>query len=162
MKQLRLIYLCLQHTKEGQASYAHVHEIIKGLRKRSWEVKLFEPMYVQRSSILGIIKRLMAFISVQFALLLNIYKNESDVIYIRNNFASFPTALLAKIISKPVVQEVNGPYEDLFIAWPETKLLACLFKWLICIQLKWANVVIVVTPQLGKWVRIKRVKIQFK
>lgn len=43
----RMAYLCLQATREGQASYAHVHEIIKGLEHRGWEVQLFEPVYGQ-------------------------------------------------------------------------------------------------------------------
>ena len=51
------------------------------------------------------------------------------------------------------MQEVNGPYEDLFIAWPFTKRFALLFKWAMRIQLKWADAVITVTPQLGEWVK---------
>lgn len=149
----RLVYLCLQATKEGQASYAHVHEIIKGLRKRGWEVQLFEPKYANSDTVPGPFTRLIAFITVQAALLLEMAKIKPDVLYIRNHFATFPAALLAKIMRKPVVQEVNGPYEDLFIAWPGTKMVAPLFKWLIRIQLKWADIVVVVTPQLGEWVQ---------
>lgn len=149
----RLIYLCLQATKQGQASYAHVHEIIKGLRKRGWEVQLFEPTYSMSNTAPGPFVRLLAFIKVQFILLINLIKIKPDAIYIRNHFATFPTALVAKLLRKPVVQEVNGPYEDLFIAWPKTKMLAPLFKWLIRMQLKWADAVVAVTSQLGKWVQ---------
>lgn len=149
----RLIYLSLQATKQGQASYAHVHEIIKGLRKRGWEVQLFEPTYSKSYHTPGPFVRLLAFIKVQFILLINLIKIKPDAIYIRNHFATFPTALVAKLLRKPVVQEVNGPYEDLFIAWPKTKMLAPLFKWLIRKQLKWADAVVAVTPQLGEWVQ---------
>jgi glycosyltransferase involved in cell wall biosynthesis len=147
------MYLCIQATRQGQASYAHVHEIIKGLRKRGWEVQLFEPKYANNDNLPGPFGRLIAFITVQINLLLCMVHFKPDALYIRNHFATFPIALLAKIIHKPVVQEVNGPYEDLFIAWPGTRVAAPLFKWLIRMQLKWADTVVVVTPQLAKWVQ---------
>lgn len=149
----RLIYLCLQATRQGQASYAHVHEIIKGLCKRGWEVQLFEPSYANNNVTPGPFARLMAFVKVQLSLLINISKIKPDAIYIRNHFATFPTAFVAKLLHKPVVQEVNGPYEDLFIAWPKTRTIAPLFKWLVRIQLKCAEAVVAVTSQLGEWVR---------
>lgn len=151
----KLIYLCLQVTKEGQASHAHVHEIINGLRKMNWEISLYEPSYVKMKEKPGISRRLLEFIKVQISLLLNMNQIKPNAIYIRNHFATFPTALWARMTGNFIVQEVNGPYEDLFIAWPWTRNLASLFKWLIRVQLKWANAVIVVTPQLEKWVQVE-------
>jgi len=52
----------------------------------------------------------------------------------------------------PIVQEVNGPYDDLFIAYPWTCSFAAIFKWLCRTSLALADVVIVVTPQLKEWV----------
>jgi len=143
-------YLCLQATQEGQASFAHVHEIIKGLRKRGWNVELFEPSYARKKTLPGPLGRLMEFLLVQIKMCKKI--NKQDVLYIRSHFAAFPMSLWAKLFRIPIVQEVNGPYEDLFIAWPWTRNFAIFFKWLLRVQLQWANAIITVTPQLKEWV----------
>lgn len=139
-------YLCLQVTRPGQASYAHVHEIIKGLRKRKWNVKLFEPEGY--SSYL--FSKVIAFITTQVRLWTS---RKPDMLYIRWHPASFPSAVIARAFGIPVVQEVNGPYEDLFIAWSWTRRLSKLFKWLLRTQLKLATTVIAVTPLLADWVK---------
>lgn len=146
----KIAYLCLQATREGQASYAHVHEIIKGLIRRGWKVELFEPSYAKSNYSPGQLIRLYEFLKVQARLLLEIKK--FDAIYIRSHFAAFPASLICKLTGLPVIQEVNGPYEDLFIAWKWTKNFSPFFKWLIKSQLKWSDVVIVVTSQLKDWV----------
>ncbi len=141
-------YLCLQATREGQASYAHVHEIIKGLEKRDWNVRLYEPRYRAWSKQPGPVRRLLEFAFIQLRLFLS---ERPDVVYIRWHFASFPTAFLARLWRIPVIQEVNGPYEDLFIAWPLTRRFAWFFKWLLRTQLRWADAVIAVTQELADW-----------
>ncbi len=57
----KLSYVCLQTTREGQASHAHVNEIIKGLQARNWDVALFEPEHERTSNDKGIVSRLIAF-----------------------------------------------------------------------------------------------------
>lgn len=146
----RLAYLCLQATREGQASYAHVHEIIAGLRRRGWEVMLFEPPYGKSGSLPGPIGRMLWFAIVQLRMFRS---RKPNIIYIRNHFASLPTGLWARLCRIPVVQEVNGPYEDLFIAWPLTRYTAWLFKWCIRTQLRWADAIITVTPELADWAK---------
>lgn len=149
----RLAYLCLQATREGQASHAHVHEIIKGLQRRGWDVELFEPAYVSSTAPPGYLWRFWEFIRLQLKLWTS---GKVNVLYIRWHFATWLTALWARGRGVPVVQEVNGPYEDLFIAWPGTRRLARLFVWLMRSQLRWADAVIAVTPQLADWVRMER------
>ena len=146
----RLAYLCLQATREGQASHAHVHEIIKGLRKRGWAVDLFEPAYAGLAPAPDPVWRVLEFVRVQLALW---GRKKTDVLYVRLHFAGWPTALLARLRDIRVVQEVNGPYEDLFIAWPWTRRLAGLFCWLMRSQLRWADAVVAVTPQLAEWAK---------
>lgn len=148
----RVAYLCLQATREGQASYAHVHEIIKGLRSRGWEIRLYEPAYAHKKDGPGLMRRLVEFVRVQLRLFLK-ERGKTNLIYIRWHFASWPTAFLARLAGIPVVQEINGPYADLFIAWPWTRRLSRFFIWLMRSQLAWADAVIAVTPQLGDWVR---------
>lgn len=143
----KLDYLCLQATRQGQASYAHVNEIIKGLKARNWQVNLYEPVYtVQRP---GIWQRISSFWSIQKRLRNN--GTLPDILYIRSHFAAFPTAIWARNKKIPVIQEINGPYEDLFLAWPWTRYLAPLFKWLARKQWQWADACIVVTPELKSW-----------
>lgn len=145
----RLLYLCLQATREGQASYAHVREIISGLMRRGWRVELYEPPYRGAPVPPNWWKRLFYFLTVQIKLM---RAAKPDVLYIRSHFAAFPAALWAKLRRIPVVQEVNGPYEDLFLAWPFTRHLAGLFRWLIRAQLSWADAIIAVTDELREWV----------
>ncbi|NPA72564.1 MAG: glycosyltransferase family 4 protein [Gammaproteobacteria bacterium] len=143
----KLHYLCLQKTNEGQASYAHVHEIIAGLKRHGWKIRLFEPVYKKNCP--GALARLGQFLLTQARLW---FSQKPDVVYIRHHFASWPTALWARLKKIPVVQEVNGPYEDVFIAWPFTSHFKPFLKWLMRSQLRWADIVITVTPQLASWV----------
>jgi len=142
-----IYYLCLQITKEGQASYAHVHEIIAGLRKIGWKVDLYEPDYQTSSP--SIFERAWQFLLTQLRLW---FSPKPSVLYIRHHFGSWPTALWARLKKVPVVQEVNGPYEDLFLAWPFTRRFEKFFRWLMRTQLQWADVVVTVTPQLKEWI----------
>lgn len=146
----RVSYLCLQDSREGQASFTHVHEIVNGLRKRGWAVELFEPKYPDTIRTPSPLLRLLEFVRVQCRLWLH---GEPELLYVRWHFASWPTALWARLRGVRVVQEVNGPYEDLFIAWPWTRRFARVFVSLMRSQLRWADAVIAVTPQLASWVR---------
>ena len=110
---------------------------------------MFEPSYAKKNKMPGPIIRILEFLVVQIRLLIKIKKG--DIIYIRSHFAAFPISLLTKIKRIPVIQEVNGPYEDLFIAWPLTNKFRSFFKLLIRTQLKWSDRIIVVTPQLKDW-----------
>ncbi|MEM2676047.1 MAG: glycosyltransferase family 4 protein [Candidatus Bathyarchaeia archaeon] len=144
-----IVYLCLEGTQEGQASYTHVHEIINGLRNRGWEVILYQPEYSSESKP-GPFKRLVKQLIIQ----LKLWKmKQVDVLYIRAHFAAWPTALWAWLRQIPVVQEVNGPYQDLFLAWPVTRFFSWIFKLLLRTQWHWANAIIAVTPQLAAWVQ---------
>ncbi|MEM4217462.1 MAG: glycosyltransferase family 4 protein [Candidatus Methanomethylicaceae archaeon] len=145
-----LHYLCLQATREGQASHAHVREIINGLEHHNWQVRLFEPKYSSFDKLPGPLGRLLGFLRAQWQLWRS---SRPDILYIRAHLAAWPSALWAYIIGLPVVQEVNGPYEDLFIAWPWTRKAARLFILLIRSQLRWASAIIAVTPQLAEWAR---------
>lgn len=151
----RVVYLCLQATREGQASYAHVHEIINGLRRRGWTVDLFEPSYAKKRTSPGPFRRFLGFLWVQVRLWL---RGKPELLYVRHHFAAWPTAFLARLLRVPVVQEINGPYADLFVAWPWTRKLARVFTWLMRSQIQWADVVIVVTPQLADWARSEGAK----
>lgn len=145
---VRISYLCLQATHEGQASFAHVHEIIRGLERRGVDVALFQPSYVDTESP-GAHGRAREFWRVQGRLMRA--SRDADLIYVRAHFAALPTVIWAASRKIPVIQEVNGSYEDLFAAWPWTRHLAHLFRHLMRMQYRSASALITVTTDLAGW-----------
>jgi len=148
---VRLVYICLQATRQGQASYAHVHEIIRGLERRGWRVQLFQPSYVNSTREPGSLRRLIEVAWLQIRALPAILR--ADVVYVRAHFAALPASTLAGLRRVPVVQELNGPYDDMFIAWPQLKRARRLVVGAQRIQLRRASEVIAVTDGLAEWVR---------
>ena len=43
-----IIYMSLEAAREGHATFAHIHEIIAGLRRRGWTVDLIVPGHSNR------------------------------------------------------------------------------------------------------------------
>lgn len=148
-----MAYLCLQATREGQASHAHVHEIIGGLQSRGWAVSLFEPWYAASDSPPTLWQRIYGFFTVQVRLWRRL--GEFDVVYVRSHFASLPSCILLRLLHVPTVQELNGPPSDLFAAYPWTRRLGQVFPILGNLCLRMADCVITVTPQLREWVLSK-------
>ena len=146
---MKIAYLCLQVTREGQPSYAHVHEIIAGLERLGAQVRLFEPAYAP-GPLPGAADRLAEFRRVQRRLRA---AERPDVIYMRHHFGLWPAARWAHAHQIPVVHEINGPPEDFFIAWPRARFARPVVKQAIRQQLKWANGIAAVTPGLADWAR---------
>jgi glycosyltransferase involved in cell wall biosynthesis len=144
----RLVYLCLQATREGQASHAHVHEIVGGLRRRGWDVELREPAYATTAHRVGLHQRAWEFLAVQWRVCTG---PAPDFLYIRSHPTTLPTALWARARRIPVVHEINGPYADLFLAYPWLRPLAPVWRWLIRTPLRLADALITVTPELKRW-----------
>ena len=147
----RMAYLCLQATREGQASHAHVHEIIKGLRQRGWSIELLEPSYAGSVKPVPLLTKLRAFFSVQWRLWRRI--RGFDVLYIRTHPAALPTAVIAWMLRIPVIQEINGPYQELFTVLPAARCFHPLVAMLFVVPLRLATRLIVVTPQLREYLR---------
>ncbi|MHB1340849.1 MAG: glycosyltransferase family 4 protein [Coriobacteriia bacterium] len=152
VRPIRIAYLCLQVTREGQASYAHVHEIVGGLTRRGCKVEVYEPSY-STGPVPGPIRRALEFWRVQRRLRKN--AADVDVVYIRAHFAAYPTAMWARRRGITVVQEVNGPYDDLFLAWPWTKRFGSLFLGLARRQYQVADALIAVTRELAAWLKVE-------
>ena len=144
----RLAYLCLQATTQGQASHAHVHEIIDGMREDGWTVDLYEPSYAGKAAP-GALARLLEFWRVQQRLRRRL--GDYDAVYVRAHAFAYPLARAASRRHVPIIQEVNGSYEDLFTAWPTARWargpLTAAMTW----QYKRATALIGVTPGLSRW-----------
>jgi glycosyltransferase involved in cell wall biosynthesis len=145
---LRIAYLCLQATTPGQASYAHVHEIIAGLRDLGAAVDLFEPSYADGSHA-GVVKRLYEFARVQTRLVRRL--GEYDVLYVRGHPLAWPTARCAHRRRLTVVQECNGMVDDFFIAWPAARRFVRLITTLTYAQFRQADRVVVGSAGLAAW-----------
>lgn len=145
---IRIAYLCLQATQEGQASYAHVREIVRGLARRGVQIAVFEPEYAGTTSP-GAVGRALEFWRVQRRLMRE--SRTADAVYVRAHFAALPVVMWAARRKIPVIQEVNGPYEDLFAAWPWTRRLSRLFTSMMRRQYSSAAALITVTNELATW-----------
>lgn len=143
-KQRTLFYLSLQATNEGQAGYTHVHEIIKGLRKRNWKVTLHSPHY---SSHTHPYKKLLICLAIQARMLLNLRK--ADAVYLRAGFLNVPTVAICAILGKPCLSEINGPIDDAIIAYPSLAKFRKILTFMHNFSLTRSSSLIVVTKELG-------------
>lgn len=145
-----LDYFCFQPTREGQASRAHVYEIVAGLRRRGWTVEILEPPHPRPGAADGL-RRFASGVTLQVHYWLRRRLRPAGIVYIRTHFLSLPTALLARARGARVVQEINGPLGDSYDAWPGLRPLHGLLRWIVLTQLRLADAVIVVTPGLAQY-----------
>lgn len=146
----QIAYVCLQATVQGQASYAHVHRIVEGLRGCGWFVDLYEPKH-SVSSPRGVVGRVMSFAWLQLGAAFRL--GRYDVLYVRAHPLALIVSLGAYIRRIPVVQECNGTYHDAFVAWPAIRRFSGLVVGLQRWQYRHAAAVVAVTPGLRTWVR---------
>jgi glycosyltransferase involved in cell wall biosynthesis len=145
----RLVYICLQQTVEGQASHAHVHEIIGGLERRGWQVDLRE-IHADRSRDHGRLYYLWHYLKPQFGLWLR-PGGRASAVYIRADALALPSFLWSRLRRIPVVQEVNGPYNDRVVGKPWLKPFVRVLSALQRYQYRRSAKLIAVTPQLSQW-----------
>lgn len=147
--KIKIAYICLQATREGQASHAHVHEIINGLRKCGCQITLFEPSYAKEFSIPRWYRKLYSFYTLQLNLCPLI--DRFDLMYVRMHPCAFFSIILSKIYKLPLIIEVNGVMEELYFTFPYLRIFFPLYKYLYILFLKKADAIIVVTPQLKNY-----------
>src|SRR6516164_8371718 len=144
-------YLCLQATREGQASHAHVHEIIHGLQRCAWDVILFEPTYAANQRPVGIARKVWEFITLQ----LRVWStgHRPDLIYMRDHIGLLPSYIWARLRRIPVVSEINGSFADYSLAYPSLRALRPIIDAAGRLCLRLSDAVIAVTPHLCDWVQ---------
>lgn len=146
--RLRVAYLAVESTRQGHAAYAHVHEIVGNLRRLQVDVDLFEPPGGSEAR-RGVVARVLEQLRTQARLVARWHRY--DAVYVRAHYSAFPTAVLARVTGRRIVQEVNGPFEDVFIAHPWTRSIGWLLSRVHRCQLAWADALIAVTPALQAW-----------
>jgi glycosyltransferase involved in cell wall biosynthesis len=142
----KLLYVCLQSMREGQASSTHVNGIIGGLRSLGWSVELIEPGFRDEP---GAVRRLLRLMWIQLRSIRHV--KEAHSVYVRWHFATFPTVLVAKALGRSVSIEVNGTDQDFMTAWPSVRRVSWLIRGAARWQLRRADAIIAVTAELGEW-----------
>ncbi len=146
---MNIVYLTLEAPREGQASYVHVHEIISGFKKQGVDVILYQPDYVKKDTSPSLIIRLLHSIWLQFKMWLHWKKG--SVLYVRAHYLAFPSAVFAFLFKIPIIHEINGPYEDVFVTYPSLnkfkRVLIPMQRW----QYKIGSGLIAVTKELQIW-----------
>ncbi|MCB1562586.1 MAG: glycosyltransferase family 4 protein [Alphaproteobacteria bacterium] len=146
---MKIVYLTLEAPREGQASYVHVHEIIDGLEKQGVKVRLYQPPYAAKPVSPNHFMRLLYALWLQCRLWA--CWERGSVLYVRAHYLAFPSALIARLFRIPVFQEINGPYEDVFVTHPSLKIfrniLIPMQRW----QYRVATGLITVTQALQGW-----------
>ncbi|WP_338087949.1 glycosyltransferase family 4 protein [Nocardioides lijunqiniae] len=121
---------------------------MQGLRRRRASVQLHEVSYQGAPSILG---RLWAMTKLQLKILPRL--RSVDVVYVRWHFMSVLVVVASRLLNRPVVIEVNGNFDDAYVAWPTLRRVAVVVEASSRWQLRLATGTICVTEELATWVR---------
>ncbi|HHY94303.1 MAG TPA: glycosyltransferase family 4 protein [Firmicutes bacterium] len=146
-RALSILYLTLQRTTEGQAGYAHVHEIVRGLRECGNTVHLVEPRVAGHHMVCHLLEmwRVLACFCWYLAVL------RLDLVYVRQHPLSPIATMIARMAGLPVAVELNGPPGVVSLSWPGMGWLDPVAKLLARLELRLATGVVSVTPELARW-----------
>jgi glycosyltransferase involved in cell wall biosynthesis len=148
--QRHIAYMSLQAVVDGQDTWAAVSEIIEGWEALGWTVDRYFPQYPRPGASGGLV-RLAEMRRVRSRLSKRI--REYDAIYIRAHQMALPTARRAAALGVPVVQESNGSYEDLFIAYPLLRVARPIFDAMQRWQYRHASAIVSVAEGLTEWLK---------
>ena len=146
---ISLGYLCLEAPREGQASFVHSTEIVKGLEERGFDIDYVAPDYGWPRPSLW--RRILKSLSIQFDFLRRL--RHFQVVYIRAHPLAWPTALACRVRGIPVIQEINGTLQDVYLPYPQLRRIRGLLEYTARKQYASADGLVVVTPSLADWLR---------
>lgn len=150
----KLVYLALEATREGSASFVHVNEIANGLRAQGWDITLVQPAYARFKKSPSLPVRLLWLMAIQIKMWMCWpFNYRGSVLYVRNHNLAFPTGLMARLFGVPIFHEINGPYDDVFITHAVIRPFQSILIWMQKQQFRWATGLCAVTPQLVHWAR---------
>ncbi len=146
---MKLTYLTLEAPREGQASYVHVREIIAGFRKQGVRVALFQPPYTKQGKSPRLRMRMVYLLLLQLKMWIK--WRRGSVLYIRSHYMAFPSAVIAYLFKIPTVNEINGPYEDVFVTYGGLNKLRYILVFIQRWQYRKSTKLIAVTKELQDW-----------
>ena len=149
-KPSHVAYLSLQSVIDGQDTWAAVTEVIGAWEADGWTVDRYFHEY-PTSGVPGGLRRLVEMRRVQNRLAARL--GEYDAIYVRAHQMALPTARRAVAAGVPVIQECNGPYEDLFIAYPRLRPGRPVFDAMQAWQYRHAAAIVSVADGLTAWLK---------
>jgi len=149
-RPLRVAYLSLQAVANGQDTWAAVTEVIAGWEAQGWSVDRYFPEYPE-SGAPGGLGRLLEMRRVQRRLAARM--GDYDAVYVRSHQMALPTARQATVVGVSIVQECNGPYEDLFIAYPQLRIVRPVFDAMQRWQYRHASAIVSVAEGLTRWLK---------
>jgi glycosyltransferase involved in cell wall biosynthesis len=144
-----IAYLSLECLYKNSATYVHISEIIQALQQQHLNIVLYSSPINKKIKKTPLGTKIFNYLRIQANLIRNI--KSYDLIYVRSHYAAFPVSLVAKLLSIPIIQEVNGPYCDIFITYPFLKIIKFPMVFLQRFQYKHATHLIGVTDNLAKW-----------
>jgi glycosyltransferase involved in cell wall biosynthesis len=127
----------------------HIQEILAGLRRIGWEADLVAPAYSRGWTRPSLPARLAQYFWMQVRLAFWIRRY--GILYVRAHYMALPICLIAKLAGVPTVHEINGPYEDVFVAYPGALRLRSLLVFAQRLQYRLADGLIAVTAGLQAW-----------
>ena len=130
----------------GSAAATHVLEICAGLRRRGFAVDLKAEHGAARG---GVAEQAWRYVRITLGALAAL--PACDLVYVRSHFAAVLVALAARLLGRPVIQEVNGVYAEAFVTHPRFRRLKGLLSRIQRQQYRWASALIGVTPDLAAW-----------
>ena len=151
-RSTHIAYLCVKSVDTGQAAHTHVHEIVRGLRRRGWRVHLFAPGLRRKSRAFASLRRIWSFVDPQIRLWLR--RPRFDIVYVRAHFPTVLTVLWGRLHGIPVILENNGLFEDVFVVCPWLRPLRWLFWGIVRLQMALGSAV--VTDSKGRLDLLKR------
>jgi glycosyltransferase involved in cell wall biosynthesis len=147
----RILFITAEPLRPRQAGTTHVQEVVKCLRARGHSVVLTSSPHKGLHTHTSLLRRLSGYLTFWVRSFRHI--RGAQLIYARAHPANYPVVLAARLLRKPVVQEVNGTYLDVVLThtWLSPFLKAVSF--LQRSQYRMSNALIVVTAGLGDWAR---------
>ena len=138
--------MCFERVIPGGAAATHVLEICEGLRRRGFEVALKAEHGPVRG---GLYDQAWRYIRVSLEAVAGL--RSADLVYVRSHFAAVLVARVARLLGRPVIQEINGLYGEAFVTHPRFRRLQSFLTRVQRRQYRWASALVAVTPELAAW-----------
>jgi glycosyltransferase involved in cell wall biosynthesis len=149
----RLAYLSLETPVQGQAAYAHIHEMIAGLEEQGWHIERYFATRTGASKGASLFVKMWDYLRVQIRLMRELHK--VDAVFVRGHFAALLIAIVCRLRGVPIIHEINGAYGDVGVTYPWARrvmgMLGAIQRW----QYRHASHLVAVTPQLTQWAMIE-------
>jgi glycosyltransferase involved in cell wall biosynthesis len=148
---MKILYISAEPARLCQASATHINEVVKALRNAGHEVTLCVTRVMGPYDQTSLLRRFAAYLVFWMQTLLRV--NRRTLIYARSHPANLPIAIAAWFMRVPIIQEINGSYQDIAIThnWlsPFMGLIIASYRF----QFRKASALVTVTTGLRDWVR---------